>query len=92
MSVTAQAEPCTCNDQIHLLDPPARLPALVLALVLPARLGRDREGEVDVAAHVPVVLVLVRQLRDELGREGDEEALKKVTVLGSSYNRTYTGV
>ena len=52
------------------------LPALVFAPVFPALLGRNREGEVDVAAHVPVVLVLVRQLRDELGREGDEEALR----------------
>jgi len=36
---------------------------------------RDGQGEVDVALHVPVVLVLVDQLGDELRRKGNQERL-----------------
>jgi hypothetical protein len=47
-----------------------------LAEVLRVELG---EGEVSVAVqgHVGAEAVLVHQLRDELGRKGDDESLKK---------------
>ena len=56
------------------------LPALGFAEVLPSFLGRRGEGEVDVPAHLPVVLVLVDQLWYELGGESDEETLKQEFV------------
>ena len=55
--------------------PEGPVAALGLVLVQPALVGRGGQGEVDVALHVPVVLVLVHQFRDELGGEGDQEGL-----------------
>ena len=60
--------------EVHL----PRLPALVFSEVLPSCLGRRGEGEVDVASHVPVVLVLINQFRNEFRSEGDQEPLKNV--------------
>ena len=53
------------------------LPTLCPVLVQPSFVRRDGQGEVDVAFHVPVVLVLVHKLGDELRREGDQESLNK---------------
>ena len=54
------------------------IPAFWSVLVEPSLMGRNGQGEVDVAPHVPVVLVLVHQLGDELGCEGNQECLKKI--------------
>jgi len=49
-------------------------PALgVIDVVVVRRVG---QGVVDVAVHVPPLLVLEDQLGDELGREGDQNGLK----------------
>ena len=53
------------------------LPTLCPVLVQPSFVRRDGQGEVDVAFHVPVVLVLVHKLGDELRRESDQESLNK---------------
>ena len=63
----------SCFSEVHLPG----LPALGFSEVLPAFLGRCCEGEVDVATHIPVVFVLINQLRYEFRSEGDEEPLKQ---------------
>ena len=55
------------RSEVHLLS----LPARGVSEVLPAFLGRRCEGEVDVATHIPVVFVLINQLRYEFRSEGD---------------------
>ncbi len=62
---------------LAVLVPEGAVSALGLVLVEPAVVRRRGQREVDVAAHVPVVLVLVHQLRDELRRERDQEGLQQ---------------
>ena len=57
--------------------PEGSVSALRLVLIRPTLDGTGGKGEVDVAAHVPVELVLVHQLRDELRSEGNQEGLER---------------
>ena len=62
--------------------PERPVPALRLVGIQPPVVGGNGQGEVDVASHVPIVLVFVHQLGDEVRSEGYEEGVGDDRELG----------
>ncbi len=63
------------GGEISLVVAEGSVSAFGPVLAQPATIWRGRQRKIHIATHIPVMLVLIDELGNELGRECDQEGL-----------------